>query len=145
MSSHERSVRYDPCGFFFLVIHLNIAFLGENKKRAKCKHASINAKQNAPIKVRFLFALAINLQKSVCQNTRAHVPLPHVFPPFAIRQSPTGRATLGSRTLSDAASLFHSLRWCKKDHSAPATSYSRLVLGAPFLVAAAPRVPSRNM
>ena len=43
-----------------------------------------------------------------------HVPLPHVFPPFAIRQSPTGRATLGSRTLSDVASLCHSLRWCKK-------------------------------
>ena len=32
----------------------------------------------------------------------------------------------------------------QKNHSAPATSYSRLVLGAPFLVAAAPRVPSRN-
>ena len=30
----------------------------------------------------------------------------------------------------------------QKDHSAPATSYFRLVLGAPFLVAAAPRVPS---
>ena len=32
----------------------------------------------------------------------------------------------------------------QKNHSAPATSYSRLVLGAPFLVATAPRVPSRN-
>ena len=32
----------------------------------------------------------------------------------------------------------------QKNHSAPATSYSRLVLGAPFLVAAAPRVTSRN-
>ena len=32
----------------------------------------------------------------------------------------------------------------QKNHSAPATSYSRLVLGAPFLVAAAPRVPSSN-
>ena len=30
----------------------------------------------------------------------------------------------------------------QKKHSAPATSYSRLVLGAPFLVATAPRVPS---
>ena len=30
----------------------------------------------------------------------------------------------------------------QKNHSAPATSYSRLVLGAPFLVAAAPRIPS---
>ena len=37
-----------------------------------------------------------------------------MFPPSAIRQSPTGRATLGSRTLSDVASLCHSLRWCKK-------------------------------
>ena len=61
-----------------------------------------------------------------------HVPLPHVFPPFAIRQSPTGRATLGSRTLSDVASLCHSLRWCKKKQSAPATSYSRLVLGTRY-------------
>ena len=45
---------------------------------------------------------------------REYAPLPHVFPPFAIRQSPTGRATLGSRTLSGVASLCHSLRWCKK-------------------------------
>ena len=25
--SHVRQVRYDPCGFFFRIIHLNIAFL----------------------------------------------------------------------------------------------------------------------
>jgi hypothetical protein len=43
-----------------------------------------------------------------------YVPLPHVFPPSAIRQSPAGRATLGSRTLSIVPSLCHSLRWCKK-------------------------------
>ena len=48
------------------------------------------------------------------QTYQAYVPLPHVFPPSAIRQSPTGRATLGSRTLSGVASLCHSLRWCKK-------------------------------
>ena len=48
-----------------------------------------------------------------------YVPLPHVFPPFAIRQSPTGRATLGSRTLSGVASLCHSLRWCKKNTAHP--------------------------
>ena len=36
--SHVRSVRYDPCGFFFRVMHPNIAFLGECKRKAKCKH-----------------------------------------------------------------------------------------------------------
>ena len=50
----------------------------------------------------------------IAKFPQVHVPLPHVFPPFAIRQSPTGRDTLGSRTLSDVASLCHSLRWCKK-------------------------------
>ena len=39
--------------------------------------------------------------------------------PFCLRQSPTGRATLGSRTLSDVASLCHSLRWCKKNRAHP--------------------------
>ena len=94
-----------------------------------------------------------------CELPKSHVPLPHVFPPSAIRQSPTGRATLGSRTLSDVASLCHSLRWCKKitahpqlrtlvwcdaiDGSAVAIR-SSVPYGAPFLVAAAPRVPSSN-
>ena len=55
-----------------------------------------------------------------------YVPLPHVFPPSAIQQSPAGRATLGSRTLSIVPSLCHSLRWCKKQ-SAPATSHFCLV------------------
>ena len=50
----------------------------------------------------------------IAKSLQVHVPLPHVFPPSAIRQSPAGRATLGSRTLSDVASLCHSLRWCKK-------------------------------
>ena len=36
--SHVRSVRHDPCGFFFRVMHPNIAFLCEDNKRAKCKH-----------------------------------------------------------------------------------------------------------
>ena len=63
---------------------------------------------------------------------QVHVPLPHVFPPFAIRQSPTGRDTLGARTLSGVVSLCHSLRWCKNNHSAPATSYFRLVLGTRY-------------
>ena len=34
--------------------------------------------------------------------------------PVCLRQSPTGRDTLGSRTLSAVLSLCHSLRWCKK-------------------------------
>ena len=36
--SHVRSVRYDPCGFFFRVIHLNIAFLGNASLLGKCEH-----------------------------------------------------------------------------------------------------------
>ena len=54
------------------------------------------------------------LQNYIYNPAREYVPLPHVFPPSAIRQSPTGRDTLGSRTLSGVASLCHSLRWCKK-------------------------------
>ena len=54
------------------------------------------------------------LQNYIYNPLREYVPLPHVFPPSAIRQSPLGRDTLGSRTLSDVASLCHSLRWCKK-------------------------------
>ena len=34
--------------------------------------------------------------------------------PFCLRQSPTGRATLGSRTLGIYHSLCRSLCWCKK-------------------------------
>ena len=33
--------------------------------------------------------------------------------PFCLRQSPTGRATLTARTLSDVASLCHLSLWCK--------------------------------
>ena len=59
--------------------------------------------------------------------------------PFCLRQSPTGRDTLTARTLSGVASLCHSLRWCKKNHSAPATSYKFWCLGfassSPLLLA----------
>ena len=34
--------------------------------------------------------------------------------PVCYPQNPSGGDTLGSRTLSDVASLCHSLRWCKK-------------------------------
>ena len=88
---------------------------------------------------------------------QVHVPLPHVFPPSAIRQSPTGRKLDAIDFVAIAIPSLRSLRRAhikrrrlimplvalvQKNHSAPATSYSRLVLGAPFLVAAAPRVPS---
>ena len=39
--------------------------------------------------------------------------------PVCLRQSPVGRATLGSRTLSIVPSLCHSLRWCKKNRAHP--------------------------
>ena len=78
-------------------------------------------------------------QTGKVRTYQAYVPLPHVFPPSAIRQSPTGRDTLTARTLSDVASLCHSLRWCKKNHSAPATSYNFWCLGfassSPLLLA----------
>ena len=54
---------------------------------------------------------------SKVRTCQEYVPLPHVFPPSAIRQSPTGRATLGSRTLSDVASLCHLSLWCKKNRA----------------------------
>ena len=37
--------------------------------------------------------------------------------PFCLWQSPAGRATLGSRTLSDVASLCHLSLWCKKNRA----------------------------
>ena len=83
------------------------------------------------------------LQNYIYNPAREYVPLPHVFPPSAIRQSPTGRATLGSRTLSDVASLCHLSLWCKKTERT-SDCVQILVLGAPFLVAAAPRIPSSN-
>ena len=77
--------------------------------------------------------------------------------PFCLRQSPAGRELDAIDFVAIAIPSLCSLRRAhikrrrlimplvalvQKDHSAPATSYSRLVLGAPFLVAAAPRVPS---
>ena len=54
------------------------------------------------------------------------------------------RAGQHSALAHQAASPHYATRCvgAKKKQSAPATSYSRLVLGAPFLVAAAPRVSS---
>ena len=70
---------------------------------------------------------------------REYVPLPHVFPPSAVRQSPTGRDTLTARTLSGVASLCHLSLWCKKKQSAPATAYKFWCLGfassSPLLLA----------
>ena len=37
--------------------------------------------------------------------------------PFCLRQSPTGRATLGARTLSGVVSLCHLSLWCKKNRA----------------------------
>ena len=62
--------------------------------------------------------------------------------PFCLRQSPTGRATLGSRTLSGVASLCHLSLWCKKKQSAPATAYKFWCLALATVVAAAPPIPS---
>ncbi|MBR2484790.1 MAG: hypothetical protein IKB54_00375, partial [Clostridia bacterium] len=59
--------------------------------------------------------------------------------PLLPTAEPTGRATLGSRTLSDVVSLFHLSLWCKKKTERTSDCVQILVLGAPFLVAAAPR------
>ena len=120
----------------------------------------------------------VDLHQAICQNSRTDrltilgprniemydkssaCPPSSRVSPFCLQQSPTGRATLGSRTLSDVASLCHSLRWCKKITAHPqlrtfvwcdaidgfaVAIRSSVPYGAPFLVAAAPRVPSRNM
>ena len=95
-----------------------------------------------------------------------------MFPPSAIRQSPTGRALDAIDFVAIAIPSLRSLRLShikrrrlimplvalvQKNQSAPATSYkiwcdaidgfavairSSVPYGAPFLVAAAPRVPS---
>ena len=53
------------------------------------------------------------ITKKVLNHLSACPPSSRVSP-FCLRQSPTGRDTLTARTLSDVASLCHSLRWCKK-------------------------------
>ena len=73
---------------------------------------------------------------------QVYVPLPHVFPPSAMRQSPTGRELDAIDFVAIAIPSLRSLRLShikrrrlimplvalvQKNHSAPATSYSRLV------------------
>ena len=95
------------------------------------KHNLWNSLQNPPRKY-IIFYAQKNFSKKTffrlkkiafCKKSLTHhlareyVPLPHVFPPFAIRQSPTGRATLGSRTFGDVVSLCHLSLWCKKNRA----------------------------
>ena len=78
-----------------------------------------------------------------CEHIKCISPFLTCFPHL-----PYGRALRAGThsALAHLAASSHYITRCvgAKNHSAPATSYSRLVLGAPFLVAAAPRVPSRN-
>ena len=86
-----------------------------------------------------------------------HVPLPHVFPPSAMRQSPTGRALDAIDFVAIAIPSFRSLHRAhikrrrlimslvalvQKNHSAPATSYKIWCLALATVVAAAPPIPS---
>ena len=92
------------------------------------KHNLWNSRQNPPRKY-IIFYSQKNFSKKTffrlkkiafCKKSLTHhlareyVPLPHVFPPSAIRQSPTGRDTLTARTLSGVVSLCHLSLWCKK-------------------------------
>ena len=137
------------------------------------KHNLWNSRQNPPRKYIIFYAqknfskktffqakkIAF-CKKSLAYNlAREYVPLPHVFPPFAIRKTLRVGTLDAIDFVAIAIPSLRSLRLShikqrrlimplvalvQKIHNAPATSYSRLVLGAPFLVAAAPRVPSRN-
>ena len=87
------------------------------------------------------------LHNYISNPLREYVPLPHVFPPFAIRQSPTGRELDAIDFVAIAIPSLCSLRRARvsrrrlimplvalvqKNQSAPATSYFRLVLGTRF-------------
>ena len=92
----------------------------------------------------------VDLHQAICQNSRTDrltilgprniemydkssaCPPSSRVSPFCLQQSPTGRATLGSRTLSDVASLCHLSLWCKKTERT-SDCVQILVLGAPFL------------
>ena len=98
----------------------------------------------------------VDLHQAICQNSRTDrltilgprniemydkssaCPPSSRVSPFCLQQSPTGRATLGSRTLSDVASLCHLSLWCKKQ-SAPATAYKFWCSALPFSAPCASR------
>ena len=135
------------------------------------KHNLWNSRQNPPRKYIIFYAqknfskkLFFRLKKiAFCKKSltyhlaREYVPLPHVFPPFAIRKT----LRVGTLDAIDFVAIaIPSLRSLHRAHikrrrlimslvalvqnnqSAPATAYFCLVLGVRFLVAAAPRVPS---
>ena len=82
--------------------------------------------------------------RQVSANILSACPPSSRVSPFCLRQSPTGRATLGSRTLSGVASLCHSLRWCKKITAHPQLRTLVWCLALATVVAAAPPIPSLN-
>ena len=123
-SSHVRQVRSCPLAFSFLVMHPNIAFLGE------CK-----IKPTANIrKIRRAFGKCIIPREKMS-------PFLTCFPLLPTAE-PYGQGNTRLSHISWRRLIMPLVALVQKDHSAPATSYSRLVLGAPFLVAAAPRVSS---
>ena len=54
-----------------------------------------------------LFVWIVHIHSRICPPSSR-------VSPVCYPQNPSGGDTLGSRTLSDVASLCHSLRWCKK-------------------------------
>ena len=77
--------------------------------------------------------------KQLSANISSACPPSSRVSPVCYPQNPSGGDTLGSRTLSDVASLCHLSLWCKKKQSAPATAYkfwcSALPSSSPLLLA----------
>ena len=106
---------------FFLVMHLNIAFY----KRAFSRSSSIYR----------VFIRSYHIR--ICPPSSR-------VSPVCLRQSPAGRATLGSRTLSIVPSLCHSLRWCKKNRAHPQLRTFVWCSALPFSAPCASRSQLRN-
>ena len=126
LHSHVQQVRHDPCGFFFRVMHLNIAFLPNAQNVGFSRSSSIYR----------VFARSYHSERIYPPSSRVS--------PFCLQQSPAGRATLGSRTLSIVPSLCHSLRWCKKNRAHPQLRTFVWCSALPFSAPCASRSQLRN-
>ena len=114
-SSHVRQVRSCPWDFCFLVLHPNIAFLWESARKSKVR---TSAKHIA------LFVKCIIPRENMSPFLTC---FPRLLSAKPFGWGHTRRAHVGRRPL-----IMPLVALVQKNHSAPATSYFRLVLGTRF-------------
>ena len=118
---------------------LTLLFAVDAHKFANSRWSSPQQAPSKPLQTKRFFVfytcmLSANMSR-ICPPSSRVSPFCHTAEPFG--QGNTRLSHIKRRRL-----IMSLVALVQKNHSAPATSYFRLVLGAPFLVAAAPRVPS---